>query len=128
MKLGHDPQSALTLTPLERAVLREAARCLGADGAQLAMQTASARVAARSHSGVGFVTRLQVPAGTAPLAAAVAARIRPVLAVHPLLDEPVEFVLQLRDGRLATIEAFCPTGQWPADEASLRFGAAGRHT
>lgn len=128
MKLGHDPQSALVLTPLERAVLREAARCLGVDGAPLAMQAASARVTARSHSGVGFVTRLQLPAETAPLAPAVAARIRPVLAVHPLLEEPVEFVLQLRAGKLAAIEAFCPTGQWPADEASLRIGAAGRDT
>ncbi|MCC7257572.1 MAG: hypothetical protein IT486_04315 [Gammaproteobacteria bacterium] len=124
MKLGNDPASALALSALERAVLREAARRLGADGAGLAMQTAAARITGRTHSGVGFVTRLQVPETVLPLAAPLVARIRAVHASHPMLPEPVEFVLQVRDGRLASIEAFSPVGQWPADEAAFRVTGA----
>jgi ketosteroid isomerase-like protein len=42
------------------------------------------------------------------------------MAEHPQLSEPAEFVLQLRDGRLASLEAFCFAGGWPTDAQRFR--------
>jgi hypothetical protein len=117
MKLGSDPQSQLVLTPLERLVLQAVGQSLGSEYAPaFAAQVAQARVVSRSHSGVGFVTRLSVPDGAASLRAQ---RVETVRASHPQLREPAEFLVQLRDGRLAAIEAFCFEGLWPADESAF---------
>lgn len=125
MKLGNDPQAKLVLTPLERAVLTALAGRLGAAGEPLLAQRDAARVANRSHSGVGFVTRFEVPAEAPVLEAAIAARVAPVYASHPALAEPAEFLVQFRGGRLATIEAFCGAGMWPDDDGGFRVDAAG---
>jgi hypothetical protein len=116
MKLGRDPPSQLVLTQLERAVLAALAARLGDDGAIVEEQVRRARVTLRSHSGVGFVTRLDVPAETVPLPEQVAMRLPAIHASHPGLREPAEFLVQLKSGRLASIEAFCHEGMWPADE------------
>ena len=110
------------LSPLERAVLaamlREGA---GADGLDiLRAQLAKATVASRTHSGVGFVTRIEMPDNVPPAVESTLPRIRPVLAEHPHLRERAEFLLQLRGGRLAVLEAYCFEGSWPADEAEFR--------
>lgn len=127
MKLGNDPPSALALTPLERAVLRSLADELGPAGGALAAQADRARVVNRSHSGVGFVTRLETPEDVAGLPAEATARIHAVYASHPQLPEPAEFLVQLRAGRLVAIEAFCFAGMWPADDQGFRVGAARGH-
>jgi hypothetical protein len=110
------------LSPLERAVL--AAMLQGDPGADgltvLRAQLAEASVASRTHSGVGFVTRIQVPDAIPPAVEAALPRLRPVLAAHPQLTERAEFLLQLRGGRLAVLEAYCCEGSWPADEAEFR--------
>jgi len=124
MKLGHDPQSLLVLTPLERAILAAVAERLGP---ACAAQCAAAGVASRSHSGVGFVTRFAVPPEVPSVDAATAARARAVHATHPALAEPVEFLVQFRDGRLATLEAFCYAGTWPEDDAGFRVVPAAGH-
>lgn len=126
MKLGNDPPAALTLTALERAVLRAMARALGDPPALLA-QCERARVLMRSHSGVGFVTRLQVPGEVAALGGPEAERARAVHATHPQLLEPAEFLVQLKGGRLASIEAYCGQGMWPADDAGFRISEAPPH-
>ena len=80
----------------------------------------------RTHSGVGFVTRLAVPEELPVAPDTVIRDLRPVLAGHPFLREPAEFVVQVRGGRLAVLEAFCFEGGWPADEAAFRIhGPAG---
>lgn len=86
--------------------------------APLRTQLARAAVVSRTHSGVGFVTRLAVP-DDAPALPGVTA-LRPLVVRHPALEEPAEFLLQLREGRLATLEAFCAVGSWPADESAFR--------
>ena len=71
----------------------------GDEFATLRAQLAGATVVSRTHSGVGFVTRIAVPddvpaagrGGQLP-------RLRPVLAAHPQLAERAEFLLQLRGG------------------------------
>ena len=122
MKLGSDPPALLALTPLEHSVLRELTRSLGDDGAVLLGQHERARVISRTHSGVGFLTKLEVPGEVAGLTAEAAGRIRPIHARHPELGEPAEFVVQLKAGRLASIEAYCREGMWPADDGAFQVG------
>jgi len=122
MKLGNDPPSQLVLTPLERSVLKAVGRRLGDAGRLLEAQCDSLRVSSRTHSGVGFVTRLEVPEGVGGLPDDVEPRVGTLYASHPALDHGAEFLVQLKGGRVASIEAFCPEGMWPADEAGFRVG------
>lgn len=108
------------LSRLERAVLTALLKGDGDDLAVLRTQLAGATVVSRTHSGVGFVTRIAVPDGVPALPESAAPRLRPVLAAHPQLAERAEFLLQLRGGRLAVLEAYCYEGGWPADEAEFR--------
>lgn len=124
MKLGNDPQSELALSPLERAVLTALAQSLGDAAATLDSQVQSLRVSMRSHSGVGFVTKLEVAEAAPALPADAARRVGPVYASHPQLREPAEFLVQLKGGKLAAIEAFCGEGMWPSDDAYFRVVAA----
>ena len=124
MKLGNDPQSLLVLTPLERSVLRAFAPRLGEAGALWQAQCDRARVVIRTHSGVGFVTKLEIPDDIPGLPANAAGRIGAVHAIHADLSEPAEFLVQLKAGRLASIEAYCYVGMWPADDAGFRVEAS----
>lgn len=108
------------LSRLERAVLTAMLKGDGDDFATLRAQLARATVASRTHSGVGFVTRIAVPDDAPSLGEAASPRLRPVLAAHPGLAERAEFLLQLRGGRLAVLEAYCYAGGWPADEADFQ--------
>lgn len=121
MKLGNDPLSQLALTPLERSVLQTLAIRLGQSGSILRTQCDRARVLNRSHSGVGFVTKLDVPADVAGIPEEVASRIGAVYADHPQIGEPAEFLVQLKAGRLASIEAYCYEGMWPPDDSLFRM-------
>jgi hypothetical protein len=108
------------LSALERSVLAALLRGEGEALATLRAQLAQASVVSRTHSGVGFMTRLAVPDEVPAIATAAAPRLLPLMAEHPQLPEPAEFVLQLRDGRLASLEAFCCVGGWPADATRFR--------
>jgi hypothetical protein len=88
--------------------------------AALRAQLARATVVSRTHSGVGFVTRIAVPDTLPAAVESTLPRLHPVLAAHPQLAERAEFLLQLRAGRLAVLEAYCFEGGWPADEAEFR--------
>jgi hypothetical protein len=93
----------------------------GAAFSALQAQLARASVVSRTHSGVGFVTRIDVPGDIAGVPEADAPRLRAVFAGHPQLTERAEFLLQLRAGRLAVLEAYCVEGVWPADESEFRM-------
>jgi hypothetical protein len=118
--IGNDPPERLRLNALERAVIRATAAALGEAGLALEQQLAASSVVSRNHSGVGFVTRLRIAEGASPLPAGAAGRLRPVQASHPELGEPAEFLVQVRDGYLASIEAFCREGMWPSDDSQFR--------
>lgn len=109
------------LSALERQVLAALLPAGDAWLAPLAAQALAATANGRTWSGVGFLTRLAVPAGLPAADAGAAARLRPLRATHPGLGEPVEFLLQVREGRLATLEAFCGDGYWPDDESAFRL-------
>lgn len=87
----------------------------------LRQQLASATTVSRTYSGVGVVTRIAVPASLAAVPADVSIPLRPLLATHPRLPEGTEFLLQLRNGRLAVLEAYCLQGDWPVDEQAFRI-------
>lgn len=108
------------LSTLEHSVLTALLRGEGEALSALRAQLAQVRVVSRTHSGVGFMTRFAVPDDAPVFATGAAPRLRPLLAGHPQLSEPAEFVLQLRDGRLASLEAFCFAGSWPADAGRFR--------
>ena len=40
---------------------------------------------------------------------------------HPALPSGAEFILQIKDGRINCIEAFCYEGMWPADESQFKI-------
>ena len=106
------------LTGLERAVLETA---LSADGIdpELRRQIDTARVLGRTPSGVGFMTKIEVPDTLS--AASASAAVPVVAAEHPELPSGAEFVLQVKNGRLSSIEAFCHEGMWPTDEDAFRL-------
>jgi hypothetical protein len=114
--LGQLDQSP-ELTVLERAVLRVALQ--GDTTAALREQVENATVAMRTPSGVGFVTKLNV--GRARPRADGEAAIPRVYGRHPDLRSGAEFVVQVKDGRINSIEAFCYEGMWPVDETAFQL-------
>jgi hypothetical protein len=108
------------LSALEYKVLTALLRGEGEALAALRAQLAAASVLSRTHSGVGFMTRLVVPDSASVPGPGVVPRLQPIRAQHPQLAEPAEFILQLREGRLASLEAFCFAGGWPTDGDGFR--------
>ncbi len=102
------------LTELEHGVLKTA---LAAD----MQQAQSAQVVSRTYSGVGFITKLKVADDAPRLNVDV---LPTVYGRHPNLSAAAEFMLQLKDGRLHSIEAFCFQGMWPEDEDKFALGTA----
>jgi hypothetical protein len=117
VQIGNDPPEKLRVNALERAVIRASAARLGPSGEALEKQLEAVNVVSRNHSGVGFVTRLRIADGVSRLPPGAAAELRPVQARHPELNEPAEFLVQMKDGYLASIEAFCHEGTWPLDDS-----------
>ena len=108
------------LSALERLVLDVALVPDIGDNARLREQVDAAIVATRTPSGVGFMTKLLVPEDLAVPDAPSDETLPKVFATHPDLPAGAEFVLQVRAGRLNTIEGFCFEGMWPGDEALFR--------
>ena len=117
--------STQQLTQLERAVLTSAVAQAGDLADALRAQLDAAQVAVRTPSGVGFVTKLEVPAGLSLVDQQVDAGLPTITGKHPQLPSGAEFVLQIKDGLLNSIEAFCYEGMWPADESSFRLDVKG---
>lgn len=105
------------LTELERSVL-ETAFLRSGMAAGFRHQIAAASVASRTPSGVGFVTKLsitdeyRVPGDTVAIPV--------VKGEHPALPSGSEFIVQVKNGCINCIEAFCYEGLWPADESQFR--------
>lgn len=108
------------LSPLERTIIGVLLTGEGDGLGALRKQLARATVASRTHSGVGFVTRISVPEDVPAVQESAMPRLRPAHAEHPQLTEAAQFLLQLRGGRLAVLEAYCFEGGWPADETEFR--------
>lgn len=119
--MHNETQVSPELSALERAVLEIVlAPDIGVN-ARLREQMEVARVSLRTPSGVGFMTKLDVPGALAVPDAPEDATLPTVYGVHPELPAGAEFILQVRAGRLNTIEAFCFQGMWPGDESRFRL-------
>lgn len=109
------------LTELERAVLDLALAPDVGENGRLREQAGTATVSMRTPSGVGFMTKLEVSESLTASGLPAEDTLPPVFGAHPGLPSGAEFVVQLRSGRLNTIEAFCYEGMWPADESLFRL-------
>lgn len=108
------------LTALERSVLETAFSSMQTDPG-FRNQIDAAMVVVRTPSGVGFVTKLHIPEEYR-VANAVAGNAVPVIiGDHPALPAGAEFILQIKNGLINCIEAFCYAGVWPADEAQFHI-------
>lgn len=110
-----DPSPELTV--LERAVLRLALQ--GEGMAVLRKQAETVTVAMRTPSGVGFMTKLK--AEPAVPTADGESELPRVYGQHPSLPSGAEFVVQVKHGRINSIEAFCYEGMWPSDEIAFEL-------
>ena len=106
------------LTDLERMVLETACAATGV-GATYAPQITAAKVSVRTPSGVGVVTKIEVPGELGLQAPATSLPV--VIGDHPALPSGAEFILQVKDGRINSIEAFCYEGMWPQDESLFKL-------
>jgi hypothetical protein len=118
-QMPSESQVSPELTELERMVLEAAIRG-HSRGAELEAQLNAATVVVRTPSGVGFVTKLQVPQKLSLVEPAEESALPVVLAEHPALRSGAEFILQVKAGRINCIEAYCYEGMWPADETLFR--------
>lgn len=111
---------SVQLTVLERAVLDVALAPDTGDNESFRAQVAAAVVSVRTQSGVGFMTKLQVPEALSVADRPANDSLPVVIGAHPELPSGAEFVLQVKGGRISTIEAFCYEGMWPQDEVPFR--------
>lgn len=118
--MNDEAQNSPGLSTLERAVLDVALAPETGDNERLREQASVATVSTRTPSGVGFMTKLQVPETLTLMSAPDDDTLPAVFGSHPHLPAGAEFVLQVKAGRLNTIEAFCYEGMWPGDESLFR--------
>ncbi|MBT8443314.1 MAG: hypothetical protein HKN81_11620 [Gammaproteobacteria bacterium] len=107
------------LSDLELAVLDVVLATDGEISAQLRAQAEAATVVSRTPSGVGFMTKLDVPPDLGIPGRPEDETLRTVHGRHPALPSGAEFIVQVKAGRLNTIEAFCYEGMWPRDESQF---------
>jgi len=110
-------QATTGLSDLELAVLEVLLAADGDGSAQLRAQVETATVASRTPSGVGFMTKLDVPERLRIPGRPDDETLQTVYGAHPALPGGAEFIVQVKSGRLNTIEAFCYEGMWPGDES-----------
>jgi hypothetical protein len=108
------------LTDLERSVLETACSATGVD-ARFCQQIDVATVTVRTPSGVGFVTGLSIPAECHVRGLANGMAIPLIAGEHPELPSGAEFVIQVKNGCINSIEAFCFEGMWPTDESLFKI-------
>lgn len=119
--MDEDALGSPELTALERAVLVAATGGNTQLVTDLYSQVNEAKAVVRTPSGVGFVTKLKVPGELRLPDSAELKSLPLVFGQHPDLPSGAEFVLQVKDGRLNSIEAFCYEGMWPRDESLFTF-------
>ena len=117
---GDSAADSPQLSALERAVLEAALASVAVPEAQFHSQIEAMSVATRTPSGVGFMTRFAVPDSLSVPDRPADETLPTVVGDHPGLPSGAEFIVQIKAGRLHTIEAFCFEGMWPGDESQFR--------
>ncbi len=119
--MDDEARNSPELTTLERAVLVAALGSGTKHAVTLNAQVNEVKAVVRTPSGVGFVTKLEVPEKFGLLDPEGPDSLPLVVGRHPELPSGAEFVLQIKNGRLNSIEAFCFEGMWPRDESLFTF-------
>ena len=119
--MDDEARNSPELTTLERAVLVAALGSGTKHAVTLNVQVNEAKAVVRTPSGVGFVTKLEVPEKFGLPDPEESDLLPLVVGRHPELPSGAEFVLQIKNGRLNSIEAFCFEGMWPRDESLFTF-------
>jgi len=123
-EMTESTQTSPELTALERTVLKAALAGFNQTAPVSGNWDEDMQVELRTPSGVGFVTKLRSD-NSSRFTNLLDIHALPVIyAEHPELPSGAEFVLQLKDGRVNSIEAFCYEGMWPDDESLFRIGVS----
>ena len=120
---GDSAADSPQLSALEHAVLDAALAAVADPEGQFRRQVEGLRVATRTPSGVGFMTRFNVPESLSAPDRPADETLPTVAGAHPQLPAGAEFIVQIKAGRLHTIEAFCFEGMWPGDESHFRVSS-----
>ena len=108
------------LTQLERSVLTLVLDRPGEPFASVAAQLAHASVSQREHTGVGFFTTFSVPADAPVCHDLPDTELGGVSAEHRDVRYGVGFILFIRRGCVACLEAYTYDDPWPEDETKFR--------
>ena len=117
--MSESTRTTTGLSDLELAVLDVLLATDGQISAQLRAQAEAATVVSRTPSGVGFMTKLDVRPDLGIRGRPEDETLQTVHGRHPALPSGAEFIVQVKSGRLNTIEAFCYEGMWPSDESQF---------
>jgi len=117
---GDSAADSPQLSTLERAVLEAALTSVADPEGQFQRQVEAMSVVTRTPSGVGFMARFAVPDSLSVSDRPADETLPTVAGAHPGLPSGAEFIVQIKAGRLHTIEAFCFEGMWPGDESQFR--------
>jgi hypothetical protein len=119
-----------TLNQLEQGVLTRLLSCSGADFDLLRAQVPLIQVRARTHTGAGFYTDLEVPPGTPGIPHCTKGTVGTLDAECEGTRSGVGFLLFLRDGLLSQLECFTYAGEAleSVEFASYRFETRMRST
>ena len=109
-----------TLTQLERSVLTLALDHPGEPFASVSAQLAHATVSQREHTGVGFFTTFSIPPDAPVSHDLPDTELGGVSAEHPDVRYGVGFILFIRRGAVACLEAYTYDDPWPEDESKFR--------
>jgi len=103
------------LTELERSALTLILNHPGEPFASVSAQLAHASVAQREHTGVGFFTTFSIPVRLdLP-----DMELGGISAEHPEVRYGVGFILFIRRGTVACLEAYTYDDPWPEDESKF---------
>jgi hypothetical protein len=121
--MSEEEQDFSALTALERAVVDAAIAPDSDVNTKFGQQVERATVTVRTPSGVGFVTKLSIPDELAISEQENVSTLPTITGEHPHLRSGAEFVLQVKGGKINSIEAFCFEGLWPDDESQFTVRA-----
>lgn len=115
--------SAHDLTPLERRVISLLIDLAPSAQAPLRVQASQLRVSHRERLPESFSTTFESAASVDLLAEPRNFQLTGVLGVHATLSNGIDFVLFVRQGRIAWLEGSTYGGLWPRDEEAIELRA-----
>ena len=89
----------------------------------LLKQVMSGDVSEREYTGVGFYSQFELPETAPCVNSWKFGEVPQAFGTHPKLDEGACFILWMKDGQIAQLEAYSNSGDWPEDESLFEICA-----